>query len=74
MYNLTIKRTTTGEEVYNQDFYNLGKAYNRMAEWCDEKSYTIEEAESGEGYTAGGYGYDYTIELTEVNEEPFFKF
>ena len=68
MFQVTVTRTTTGECIYNDEFTTIGKAYNRFAEWCDDYSYIMEET-SEEGFTAGGRGFDYTIELKQVTQE-----
>jgi coproporphyrinogen III oxidase len=68
MFQLTVTRTTTGECIYNDEFATIGKAYNRFAEWCDDYSYIMEET-SDEGFTAGGRGFDYTIELKQITQE-----
>jgi coproporphyrinogen III oxidase len=68
MFQVTVTRTTTGECIYNDEFATIGKAYNRFAEWCDDYSYIIEET-SDEGFTAGGRGFDYTIELKQIIQE-----
>jgi coproporphyrinogen III oxidase len=68
MFQITVTRTTTGECIYNDEFTTIGKAYNRFAEWCDDYSYIMEET-SDEGFTAGGRGFDYTIELKQIIQE-----
>jgi hypothetical protein len=68
MFQVTVTRTTTGECIYNDEFTTIGKAYNRFAEWCDDYSYIMEET-SDEGFTAGGRGFDYTIELKQIIQE-----
>ncbi|MFN5250919.1 MAG: hypothetical protein ACK5DE_07705 [Bacteroidota bacterium] len=68
MFQITVTRTTTGECIYNDEFTTIGKAYNRFAEWCDDYSYIIEET-SDEGFSAGGRGFDYTIELKQIIQE-----
>jgi hypothetical protein len=68
MFQVTVTRTTTGECIYNDEFTTIGKAYNRFAEWCEDYSYIIEET-SEEGFTAGGRGFDYTIELKQIIQE-----
>jgi hypothetical protein len=73
MFQVTVTRTTTGECVYEQDFTTIGKAYNRFAEWCEDYSYIIEETSEEEfnagGFTAGGRGFDYTIELKQITQD-----
>jgi hypothetical protein len=73
MFQVTVTRTTTGECIYNDEFATIGKAYNRFAEWCEDYSYIIEETSEEEfnagGFTAGGRGFDYTIELKQVTQE-----
>lgn len=69
MYKIEMTRTTSGEVVYQKEYANPEKAYERLTEICDERGYEVKESPMNDGYVAGGHGFDYVITLEEVDEE-----
>jgi len=64
-----MTRTTSGEVIVEREMSGFTRAYTMFVDMCDERSYEIRENVMEGGYIAGGHGYDYIIELQEVNPD-----
>jgi hypothetical protein len=64
-----MTRTTSGEVVLDREMSGYTRAYTTFVEMCDERSYDIQENAMEGGYIAGGHGYDYIIELQEIDSD-----
>jgi hypothetical protein len=64
-----MTRTTSGEVIGNKEVSGYTRAYTLFVGICDDHGYDIQENAMEGGYIAGGHGFDYIIELQEVNPD-----
>jgi hypothetical protein len=69
MYRITMVRTTSGEVIVEREISGYTRAYTLFVGVCDDHGYEMRENPMEGGYIAGGHGFDYIIELQEVDPD-----
>lgn len=69
MYRITTTRTTSGQVVYNKEVNSYTQAFKLYNEMCHERGYVWEDNPMNGGFFAGGHGFDYSIELYEIDPD-----